>query len=161
MASGELARLAEDGSPGQLADLYSPMPGVNDAFVFNTGAPYFGGETLEITVEVSRDYPLVTIASMAINTNDAFVALNGCRVYNGLVLDEPALDAGSEENDELCANIPGPACAMDDGTNPNGNSGENEEGFVHVHRGFHGVGDLTEARYDWRNPMMRVEVSRA
>ena len=38
----------------------------------------------------------------------------------------------------------------------------NGEGFVHVHRGFFGVGgELTAKGYDWRNPMMRVEVSRS
>ena len=33
------------------------------------------------------------------------------------------------------------------------------EGFVHVHRGFFGIGDvLSQAGYDWRNPMVRYEI---
>ena len=36
----------------------------------------------------------------------------------------------------------------------------NGEGFIHIHRGFLGVGNdgLEPMRYDWRNPMMRVAV---
>jgi hypothetical protein len=68
----------------------------------------------------------------------------------------PALDAGSEENNEDCASIPGPDCeGKGDNDNPGGG-----EGVVHVHRGFHGVGDLLPAQaYDWRNPMAIVRVS--
>jgi len=157
-ASEPLALLAENGSPAELVELYSQETrGVKSAVGFMEGAPYFGGDTFEIEVEVSDDYPLVTIASMAINTNDCFVALNGVRVYPGQVLDVPGLDAGSEENNEDCASIPGPGCA--EITTGNVRSG-NGEGFVHVHRGFFGIGDLLPTdRYDWRNPMMRVVVS--
>ena len=35
-----------------------------------------------------------------------------------------------------------------------------EEGFVHVHSGIHGVGDLDEAARDWRNPVARIVVRR-
>ncbi|CAN0304355.1 unnamed protein product [Ectocarpus fasciculatus] len=35
------------------------------------------------------------------------------------------------------------------------------EEFIHVHRGFHGVGpDLLEANYDWRNPVAEVFIAR-
>jgi hypothetical protein len=34
----------------------------------------------------------------------------------------------------------------------------NGEGFVHVHRGMHGVGDFKAAARDWRNPVARVQV---
>ena len=36
--------------------------------------------------EVSEDYSLVVIATRAINTNDCFAALNGVRLYPGVVL---------------------------------------------------------------------------
>jgi hypothetical protein len=29
---------------------------------------------------------------------------------------------------------------------------------VHVHRGFFGIGDLPQYIYDWRNPLIRVEM---
>lgn len=51
--------------------------------------------------------------------------------------------------------MPGPACPMDSG-NAQAPPGE---GFIHVHRGFHGVGDLEEAEYDWRNPVAEVFIA--
>ena len=154
-ASSELVSLAEDGNPQFLADYFDGRDGVLSATVHNTDAPYVGGETMEIEIVLNRRYPLVTIASMAIKTNDMFVSLNGVRLYRGSVLYSDGLDAVSEENNELCESIPGPACRNINTTNIESGNGE---GFVHVHPGFHGVGDLLENRYDWRNPMMRVDV---
>ena len=95
---------------------------------------------------------------MAINTNDCFVGAAGILLEDGLELYLPGLDAGSEENNELCNSIPGPACADIDTDNVRSGNGE---GFVHVHRGFFGVGpDLSQVGYDWRNPMLKVEVER-
>jgi hypothetical protein len=65
-----------------------------------------------------------------------------------------AYDAGSEANTELCEHIPGPPC---------GNQARmltGAEGFVHVHRGIHGVGDLNEAAMDWNNPVVKVVIEK-
>ena len=75
----------------------------------------------------------------------------------------PGYDAGTEENNESCSSIPGPACANVD---PNNESSGNGEGFVHVHRGVQGMfegmpTDLTADVYDWRNPMLLVTVEKA
>eukprot|EP00978_Attheya_sp_CCMP212_P046395 scaffold390175_cov59-Attheya_sp.AAC.2 len=152
VSSTELATLAENGDPSALVSSYSGAAGVLSA-VSTMGGPTFGGQTIQIKVTTTSKYPLVTIASMAINTNDCFVALNGVRLLQGMVLDTPGLDAGSEENNENCSSIPGPGCPPDSGNTADGNG----EGFVHVHRGVMGVGDLT-LDYNWRNPMMRVAV---
>jgi hypothetical protein len=152
-ASDALAQLAENGTPQNLQRHYQDMDGVLSARVHEQGVPP-GGFT-DILVTTSGDYPLITIASMAVNTNDCFVSLNGADLSPGDVLDTAGLDAGSEENNELCTSIPGPACPVGSG---NVHSGGDGEGFVHVHRGIHGVGDLIEADTDWRNPMMRVVV---
>ena len=69
----------------------------------------------------------------------------------------PGYDAGSEANDELCANIPGPTC---DGVGASPGVNDGDEGFVHIHRGMHDAGDLSSAVYDWRNPVARITVSR-
>jgi len=154
-SSDELARLAEDGDPGPLADYYKDAKGVLSAVAFTDEAPTTAGEKLEIPAYVSDKYPYVTIASMAINTNDCFVAVNGMKLYSGDRITVPGYDSGTEENNELCTSIPGPACPADSGNEESGNG----EGVVHVHRGFHGVGGtLSEAGYNWRNPMMLVEV---
>ena len=92
------------------------------------------------------------LMGMFINTNDCFVAINGMKLSKGDVLYLPGLDSGTEENNELCTSIPGPACPMGSGNVRSGNG----EGFVHVHPGFFGVGDLAEERYDWRNPMAQI-----
>ena len=64
---------------------------------------------------------------------------------------------GTETNNELCSHIPGPACSAVDSRNEEDGPGE---GFIHVHRGFHGVGEtLSEAGYDWRNPVAEVFIS--
>lgn len=62
---------------------------------------------------------------------------------------------GTEENNERCAFMPGPGCPMNSGNRQKGPG----EGFIHVHRGFHGVGDLKEANYDWRNPVAEVVIT--
>jgi hypothetical protein len=94
---------------------------------------------------------------MLVPTNDAFVAVNAVDISGGSVnVRALAYDAGTEANDELCANIPGPpnVCGGE-GFNA---SRKNAEGFVHVHRGIHGIGDLNAAVYDWRNPVARVSI---
>ena len=155
-ASNGLATLAEFGSPDRLIQYYTQNTrGVKSATRFNSVTS--GGQTSQITVTVSDQYPLVSIASMCENTNDCFVALNGVNVKEGMVLDEPGLDAGSEENNESCVSVPGPACA---GLGKGIERSRNGEGYIHVHRGVLGVGDL-ERDLDWRNPMMRVTVTNA
>lgn len=154
-ASPALARLAEDGDPQPLVDLFDGANGVQSARIHNTGAPYFGGNTTEIEVTINYRYRFVTIAAMAINTNDMFVALNGVRLDRYGVLYSDGLDAGSEENNELCQSVPGPVCRDIDTRNRMSGNGE---GFVHVHPGVHGIGNFSAAPYDWRNPVMRVDV---
>eukprot|EP00543_Licmophora_paradoxa_P010039 CAMPEP_0202467892 /NCGR_PEP_ID=MMETSP1360-20130828/73630_1 /ASSEMBLY_ACC=CAM_ASM_000848 /TAXON_ID=515479 /ORGANISM="Licmophora paradoxa, Strain CCMP2313" /LENGTH=219 /DNA_ID=CAMNT_0049092605 /DNA_START=229 /DNA_END=884 /DNA_ORIENTATION=+ len=107
VASEPLALLAEDGDPLPLVQAFQGQPGVLKAFTPDGGAPLFGGQSTTITVEVNDRYPLVTIASMAINTNDCFVSINGAVLNDGMILDTPGLDAGSEENNERCSLIPG------------------------------------------------------
>ncbi|CAN0510450.1 unnamed protein product, partial [Scytosiphon promiscuus] len=64
---------------------------------------------------------------------------------------------GTEENNELCSHIPGPACDATSGNLPT----ESGEGFVQVHRGFHGIGgELAADAYDWRNPVAEVFISK-
>eukprot|EP00566_Odontella_aurita_P000315 CAMPEP_0113527626 /NCGR_PEP_ID=MMETSP0015_2-20120614/1396_1 /TAXON_ID=2838 /ORGANISM="Odontella" /LENGTH=242 /DNA_ID=CAMNT_0000426073 /DNA_START=181 /DNA_END=909 /DNA_ORIENTATION=- /assembly_acc=CAM_ASM_000160 len=153
-ASESLAELAEDGSPQGLVDSYQKEIGDGVLSVKPAVGPVPPGSSTIIEFEVDKDFPLVTIASMAVVTNDCFVAVNGVALIPGDVDVYPGLDSGTEKNTEDCAHIPGPPC---------GNSGarvtEGAEGFVHIHRGFHGIGsELSAVGYDWRNPMMRVEV---
>jgi hypothetical protein len=169
-ASKSLAILAEDGNPDALVSTFKHEDGVDKAFRVN--GPVLSGAYREFDVYLSAKHPYLTLGAMAINTNDCFVALNGVKIgQRGSVFNLPGLDAGSESNNELCASIPGPACAPDSGNVRSGGG----EGFVHVHRGFHGVNEgrphlttnelgangqpLSAVGYDWRNPMVRVTVT--
>uniref|UniRef100_A0A7S3YR07 Uncharacterized protein n=1 Tax=Lotharella globosa TaxID=91324 RepID=A0A7S3YR07_9EUKA len=179
-ASPELAVLAEDGNPQPLVDLFKRQHGVSQAF--SVPGPIAPGASTNFTLKMFNDEYL-SLGTMAINTNDCFVALNGERVSvskgskrlsNEYYL--AGLDAGSEVNNELCGFIPGPACAPMSG---NKRATKGAEGFVHVHRGFFGINEgsdaafnidkndvsargapLTQARYDWRNLMALVTVSK-
>jgi len=66
-----------------------------------------------------------------------------------------AYDAGSEANTESCEHIPGPPCM-----NPEMRVTDGAEGFVYIHPGISGEGDLTESGYDWRNPVARFVIER-
>lgn len=69
---------------------------------------------------------------------------------------KPPSPAGTEVNNELCSSMPGPGCPAGSGNIQNGPG----EGYIHVHRGFHGVGDLEEANYDWRNPVAEIYIQK-
>ena len=153
-SSEALAILAEDGDPSALVTMYEDSVDVMQAF--SAGGLTLPGETRNIEVTITDEFPLVSIASMCVNTNDCFVSLNGAALESGATLNTPGNDAGSEVNNEDCSCIPGPACANFEKLD--GNCGEGE-GYVHVHRGVHGVADLVPSEVDWRNPMMRVIVS--
>ena len=153
-ASNELATLAEEGNAMDLADLYNGAEsnGVQFATTEGEGLLALGGE-LTFTVDFTRRFRLLSLASMAVNTNDCFVGLSGFSPGRGSqTILVPGYDSGSEENNELCTSVPGPACIDTD----NGPRSLNGEGYVHVHRGIHGVGDLSTDGYDWRNPMLAV-----
>ena len=65
----------------------------------------------------------------------------------------PAYDAGSETNDELSSTVAG---LGGEGYSPN----DSGEGFVHIHNGVHGIGDLVAATMDWRNPVAQIAIER-
>ncbi|CAN0367817.1 unnamed protein product, partial [Ectocarpus sp. 13 AM-2016] len=69
---------------------------------------------------------------------------------------------GTEKNNEKCTCMPGRACPASPLTSgAMENHGRGSEGFIHVHRGIQGVGDLSQADYDWKNPVAEVVVSKA
>lgn len=157
-ASPELAILAEAGDTGPLTGLLLSDPAVSD--VTDSGAPLGPGQT--VTVEVSaRHATNISVAAMLVPTNDAFMALNGARAPLWFRRSEtfrvPAYDAGSEPNDESCDSIPGPPAVC----TGEAVSDEDGEGYVHIHAGIHGIGDLAPSAYDWRNPVASISIMRS
>jgi hypothetical protein len=154
-ASSALAALAESGD-------VSPLQAALDALGREVSATAVAGGLLgpgsstTFTIRGRPSQDRLSLAAMLLPTNDGFYAIDavelpsqGIRTYTAL-----GHDAGSEFNDELCSNIPGPQCGGA------GLSGEDGEGYVHVHPGTHGMADLSRASYDWRNPVAIVTVTR-
>lgn len=153
-ASEELAALAEGGDVDPLAAVLDGKHSVKG--VADSGGLLMPGATTTINVPAHRA-KRVSLAAMLIPTNDAFVSLNNVRapLHGSITYTAIAYDAGSEPNDELCPNIPGPFCGGEGGT-----PGVDGEGYVHVHAGIKGDYDVPADVYDWRNPVAQVTVKR-
>ena len=157
-ASEDLAAVAEGGDLGPLTTTLNHDPQVVD--VQNSGGLLGPGESVTVVVSGARGARYISVASMMLPTNDGFFGLNSVAISRDgeKTFYSPGYDAGSEANDELCTNIPGPTCG---GTGPSpGLNNPGDENYVHIHRGTHGIGDLAADRYDWRNPVARISVTR-
>ncbi len=160
-SSPELEILAEQGNTTPLKALLAAMPEVRD--VTDSGGLLDPGHSVTVTVQTGGEFDHVSVAAMLIPTNDGFFALNGVEGPNGnktVTLFSPAYDAGTEANDELCASIPGPFFGECDGPGGGQDVGGGE-GYVHIHAGIHGIGDLDASARDWRNPVARITIHRA
>jgi Spondin_N len=163
-ASLGLQNLAESGDTSELSTTLQADSAVLDV---TTGTAVAPGASETITVETRDDFDHVIVASMLIPTNAGFFALNDVRGPEGngtITLYSEAYDAGSKPDDELCAHIPGPA-GVCGGTGFVAESTDCSNspgciGYVFVHRGIHGIGDLEASKYDWRNPVAQIVISR-
>lgn len=163
-AGGALSRLAEGGDTAPLAGMLADHPRVGDlansADVLGDPPVLFPGQSVTVSIEGGKRFDRLSFAAMLLPTNDGFVALNGIELpeekKEPVMTTLPGWDAGTELNDEDCAHIPGPQCGgLGEGFNE-----EDGEGFVHIHGGIHGIGDLEPADHDWKNPIARVVVTR-
>ena len=154
-ASGALAALAEDADTTGLNQFQ--LGDVDD--ISESTGPILPGASASVDIEAQNRRRLVSVASMLVVTNDAFLARKNIRLPSrsrGKVsYFARAYDAGSENNDESCAYIPGPPC-----NNPFKKSDVPGEGYVYIHSGIHGIADLAPAAYDWRNPVARITIER-
>lgn len=155
-SSSELLTVAESGNTTPLASALQATGRVADIEI---SAGLLGpGQSVTVTVDGGKGAKHISIASMLLPTNDAFFSLNAVRLPKSSKVKNyysPAYDAGSETNDELCINIPGPHCGGN-GLSP----ADSGEGFVHIHAGIHGIGSLDTATYDWRNPVAKISIRR-
>jgi hypothetical protein len=153
-ASNELTGLAEDGGPGDLADLLADHDEVLDVAVAD--GLLFPGESAQFEVEMRGKYNRISAVGMLVSTNDAFFGLSNFQVDPNSAVQRttaPAWDAGTEFNNEDCDFIPGPPCGS-----PFMRATEDAEGFIHVHSGIHGTGDLSPGDWDWQNPVVQIAV---
>ncbi len=154
-ASPELALLAEGGATDPLKAV---LDGVDSVFATTTTAGLLQpGDNVELEITSQRQFSRLSFAAMLLPTNDSFVSLNsvllprrGTATYFAR-----GYDAGSEPNDELCVNIPGPTCG---GAGPSPEEGG--EGYVFISPGIHGEADLARSSHDWRDAVARVVITR-
>ncbi len=154
-ASDGLATLAEDGDVEPLTLRLESMSSVGQ--VVNTGGLLMPGQSISAYVAAGKGFNHISLAAMLIPTNDGFFAINGMKAPKGNKITRyfsPVYDAGSEMNDESCDNIPGPDCGGE------GFSEADGEGYVHIHAGIHGIGNLDPGTYDWRNPAAKITIQR-
>ncbi len=157
-ASDELVAIAEGGDIEPLKSVWEESRRVFD--VDNTEGLLAPGHSMSLTMGGSMRNPRsgrFSMASMLLPTNDTMVSLNGVKLpYSGsrtyLV---NAYDAGSEPNDELCVNIPGPTC----GGEPLSPAVDGE-GYVYPSPTTHGEGDLPVSEYGWSGPVAKVTIKR-
>ena len=156
-ATPELRELAENGNTGPLTALLTSLPAVRQ--VGSTSGLLTRGASVTFKISGGGGFDLLSLASMLIPTNDAFVGLETTLPDAGetKVVYAYAYDAGTEQNDELCSSIPGPSFGECGGPGGGAQVG-NGEGVVVVHSGIHGVGDLLPHLRDWRNPVARITI---
>jgi hypothetical protein len=153
-ASSGLAHQAENGDPSVILAETQGLPGVYDTVV---GTGIHGGETSSFTITAPKRANL-SLSAMLATTNDSFVALNNVRLPKKSVTYYANIyDAGSEENNEFCAFIPGPPCPEDSG---NARAEDNSEGFITIANGVQGGADLSAQDLDWNNPGATITITR-
>ncbi len=135
-ASVGLENLAEGGSNQQVLDEAS----ADSAFVTSmSGAGPIGpggSETLEISVADAESGYSVSVATMLVNTNDAFAGVASDKIAalgNGesFSMHVPIWDAGTEANSEAAGTLPGP---VDGGEGFNASRADDAD-FVAIHQG--------------------------
>lgn len=156
-AIGQLELLAEDGATDPLNDLLMSVPElVQDTS--GTG-PIMPGATASFMIEGSNRFNRLSFAAMLLPTNDSFVAVDSVTLpRNYRATTAYAYDAGTEYNDELCVSIPGPPVAFCQGANVPDDT--DQEGYVHLSNGVHGIGDTIPMLHDWRGPVAKVTIRR-
>ena len=160
-ASPALVLLAENGDTSGLVALAAGA-GANAMPTADVVPP---GGSVTVTVTADMVNSSLSVGSMLVSTNDAFVAAtdvplfdeNGAPVSADIPLN--AYDAGSEENTEMASDIPGPV-GLDEAADPPGSNERvpTEGGVIAPHEGIQGVGDVGEA-FAWEEPTAMLMIT--
>lgn len=152
-ASEGLAIQAETGSPAAIAGEVTGSRGVYK--VITGAAPIVYGNKASYDFRAPKN-ARISVTGMLATTNDAFTAISSKALPSrGVSYMAETYDAGSEDNNELCIDIPGPPCG---GTNAANDS--DGEGFISIHNGINGIGGLEPAKLDWRGATSIVTITR-
>ena len=158
-ATEGLIDLAEEGDGTRL--MAEALGSGYGLYAIGANAPVGPGEAVTLEVVTDGRYNLLAVMGMLVLTNDGFFSATDIKVpsfpysksANSTRVMAYAFDAGSEGNDENCANMPGCGGA-------GSRFAEDAEGFVSIHAGIHGGGDLAPSDTDWRGPVALITVTR-
>ncbi|MBB1425991.1 spondin domain-containing protein [Shewanella sp. SG44-2] len=160
MASEALEKMAEGGDTADIAALSVINSSVNGTGLLMPGM----SETLTLTLD-EADVASISLATMLVNTNDAFTGINsytiaGMEVDATTAMKFMAYDAGTEANSEAKGTMPGPA----DG-GEGFNASRDDVDFVHIHPGvismYDGLADsVLGASHRFDNPVLAVTIMR-
>ncbi len=163
-ANQDLEVLAESGDPSDLIATADADPAVLDT-AQGTGV-VLPGETDSVDLSAPGGTTIhLTLATMLVNTNDAFGGINA-RMLEALEVGQsatymvPAFDAGTEANSESMATVPGPAAGGE-----GFNAARDDTDAVHIHPGVISsqdglAGSVLDSSHRWDNPVMKVVVTR-
>jgi hypothetical protein len=153
-ASEELTLLAEDGDGSALVNELMMSDEVLD--VAAAGGMLMPGETVVVELAARGKFNRVSAVGMLVTTNDAFFGLDTLYLDSSQAVQRTTawvFDAGTEYNSESCDYIPGPPCG-----NPFMRDTDMAEGFVFVHPGLHGSGDVSLMDWNWQNPAVSIAI---
>ena len=161
-ASVELEQMAEGGDNSGLLGLPMVMASGSGAGPIGPGA----SETIQVTIEDITDAK-ISVATMLVNTNDAFTGLNAWDLSNleageSWTTTTRVYDAGTEANSEAAGTIPGPADGGDDA----GFLAERDDvDFVIGHPGVVSMDDglstsVLTVQHKFDNPAVRIRITR-
>ena len=160
-ASPALVALAENGDTSGLATI-AAAGGANVALADGNVIPG-GSATVTVTADMANSS--LSVGSMLVSTNDAFIAAVDVALFDedgapvSASLDLMSYDAGSEENTEMASDIPGPL-GLDAAADPEGSNERvpTEGGVIAAHEGIQGGADVGEA-FAWDEPTAMLMIT--
>ena len=160
-ASPALVALAENGDTSGLATI-AAAGGANVAMAEGVVPP---GGSVTATVTADMVNSSLSVASMLVSTNDAFIAAVDVALFdeNGdpvsATLELMSYDAGSEDNTEMASDIPGPL-GLDEAADPpmSNERVPTEGGVIAAHEGIQGVGEVGET-FAWDEPTAMLMIT--
>ena len=177
LATDQLAAIAQDGNEAPMFNLFNGANGVTQAV--DIGRPLtphgrvVGSFTDSVTFDITgRRGDRLSLATMLICTNDGFLGLDGARLPDdeGRTFFLVGWDAGRENNTERQQDIVEPCSVLGPVVLPGVHPSPNHDSGpgltttppepIHLHPGITGVGDLTPALHNWKNPVARVSIER-
>ena len=160
-ASPALVLLAENGDVSGLVAL-ATAAGANSMVAEGVLPP---GASVTVTVTADMINSSLSVGSMLVSTNDAFIAATDVALFDedgmpvSADIDLNAYDAGSEDNTEMASDIPGPL-GLDAAVDPEGSNERvpTADGVIASHEGIQGVGDVGEA-FAWEEPTAMLTIT--